>query len=262
MNKLILILLVTLIVENRDWNMNALNAERSTFLELVDSETEQIPFYVLETGIGVGVPEKVREEAREILSDHFEDDQYRFTLSLRWMPGSLVQKNENDIVSVELAGEINRYTNFEVLYREGNRIEKAEVQLTLDLEKKVPVAAKRVMYGETLNNENIHYNWVSIANESESLVDSKNRLIGKTLRRTLAAGQPIRYADIASEFVIFAGDEVKLLFEENGILISITAQARQDGEIDELITIYSNKTRTRYLGRVLSQGVAKWEKTL
>lgn len=242
--------------------MNALRAERSTFLELINSGTEQIPFYSNQTDKGVGAPEKVIDKAHDILSNHFEDDRYRYSLSLRWMPGSLVQKNEKDIVSVQLIGEIDRYTNFEVVYKEGGRMQKAEVQMVVDLEKNIPVATNRIMSGETLNDEDIHYNWVSIPNNSESLVDSKKQIIGKTLRRTLAPGQPVRYADIASEFVILAGEEVKLLFEENGILISITALARQDGEIGELITIYSNKTRTRYLGRVISQGVAKWEKTL
>ena len=242
--------------------MNALSIERNNFMELVSVQSEKDLLFLNEINQTVGVPDIVIDEAHKILSKHFEDEQYRYTLSLRWMPGSLVQKNEGDIVSVELAGEVDRYTNFEVKYRHLGRIDKAEVQIIVDLEKKVPVASKRIMYGETKDSESIHFGWVSISANNENLVDSKNLLIGKTLRKSLAAGQPIRYADIATEIVISAGDEVKLLYEENGILISITVQSRQDGETDELITFYSEKTRTRYLGRVINQGVAKWEKTL
>lgn len=242
--------------------MNALSIERSSYLELISVQSEEERYNLKNLNQTVGVPDKVISEAHEILSNYFEDEQFRYTLSLRWIPGSLVQKNENDIVSVELAGEIDRYTNFEVKYRHGTRLKKTEVQIVVDLEKNVPVASKRIMYGETIKSEDIHYGWISISKNSENLVESKNLLIGKTLRRTLAAGEPVRHAEITSEIVISAGDEVKLLYEENGILVSITVQSRQDGEIDELITFYSEKTRTRYLGRVINQGVAKWEKTL
>lgn len=242
--------------------MNALSIERKNYLELVSEQSKKDPFVLHKSNKAIGVPDKVIDEAREILSKHFEDEQFRYSLSLRWMPGSLVQKSERDIVSVSLASEIDRYTNFEVVYRHGNRLEKAEVQIAVDLEKSVPVASKRIMHGETIKSEDIHYDWVSISTNSDNLIDSKNLLVGKTLRRTLAAGQPVRHTEITSEIVISAGDDVKLLYEENGILISVTVQSRQDGEIDELITLYSDKTRTRYLGRVINQGVAKWEKTL
>lgn len=242
--------------------INALNTERTAFFELADAKSEQSLIYMQKTKVYAGVPEKIMKEARNILSEHYEDERFRYTLSLRWIPGSLVQKHEDDILSVDLASEIDRYTNFEVVYREGNRTQKAEVQFIIDLEKHLPVASKRIMYGETLSSDDIHYSWVTIASNSEKLVDSEKVLLGKTLRRSLSAGQPIRYSDVASEIIVTAGDDVKLLYRENGILISMDVQARQDGEVDELITFYSEKTRTRYLGRIVNQGVAKWEKTL
>jgi len=250
------------LTENEVKSMSALNEGSTAGFDLANVERGSTPAGVKEVGASNIVAEKVLNLARQILSNHFDDENYRFSLSVRWMPGSLVQLSRENILSVELAGQIERFTNFDVSYQQAGRIQTVQIQLALDIEKKLPVATRRIMYGEVLDSNNLNYRWVSVSFNSENLVNSKNRLIGTTLRRTLKAGQPVRYIDIATEFVINAGDDVTLFFEEHGISISISAQARQDGEIDEVITIYSNETRTRYLGRVLSQGIAKWEKTL
>ena len=250
------------LAKNEPICMNALNAGKTGSTEILSVVNGPMP---IDGKLGKrrnSISEKVMELARQTISNHFDDESYRFSLSIRWIPGSLIQLSEESILSVELVGEVERYTNFEVSYQQAGRVQTMQVQLALDIEKKLPVANRRIMYGEVLDSNSLNYRWISVSVNSGRLVESKNVLIGKTLRRTLAAGQPVRYADIASEFVIYAGDDVTLLFEKDGILIAITAQARQDGEMNEVITIYSNETRTRYLGRVTNPGIAKWKKTL
>ena len=242
--------------------MNVPYAGKTGSTEILSVENGPMPVDGKLAITNYSISEKVLEKARQTLSNHFDDESYRYSLSVRWIPGSLVQLSEESILSVELAGEVERFTNFEVAYQQASRVQTIQVQLALDIEKKLPVANRRVMYGEVLDSNSLHYRWVSVSVNNGRMVESKKVLVGKTLRRTLAAGQPVRYTDIASEFVINAGDDVTLLFEKDGILIAITAQARQDGEMDEVITIYSNETRTRYLGRVTNPGIAKWEKTL
>lgn len=251
-----------LLAENELNCMNALYAGKPGSMEILSVEPGPTPSEEKPANRRNSISEKVLEMAGQSLSSHFDGESYRYSLSVRWIPGRLVQLSRDNILSVELAGEIERFTNFEVSYQQAGRVQTVQVQLALDIEKKLPVANRRIMYGEMLDSNNLNYRWVSVSVNSGRLVESKNILIGKTLRRTLAAGQPVRYVDITSEFVINAGDEVTLIFEKDGILIAITAQARQDGEMDEVITIYSNETRTRYLGRVTNPGIVKWEKTL
>lgn len=214
------------------------------------------------TGSDKHVLNKILTLAQDELIDQLNKDQYRFKLTSRWIPARLLQKKAYQIISVELASEINRYTNFKVNYKQGVGAEIVQIQLVVDIEKRLPVAKQRIMYGEILDSNQLDYRWVPISNIQNGLIETKEKLIGKTIRRTLTVGQPIRQADIASEFLINAGDDVTLLYMQNGLEISIKAQARQDGEIDELITLYSNETRTRYLGRVIKPGIVKWEKTL
>lgn len=204
----------------------------------------------------------ILDKAYEVLLARFDKHTYRFSLDVRWMPRSLMQASPEHILSVEMVGEAERYTRFDVVFTERGRRHTSQIQLLIDLEQRMPVASRRIMYGEKLDTKNTEYRWVSIPDDRGQLVAHSELLIGKTVRRTLAAGQPVRYADIASEFLIQAGDEVTLVFEENGIRIELTAQARQDGAEGDLIKLYNEKTRTRYLGSVMGRDVVQWRKTL
>lgn len=204
----------------------------------------------------------ILEKAKELISEAIDDENMRLHLSVRWIPGAVYRVSPSDIISMKMIGTAQKYTSFEVTYRTNQWHHTAQVQLLVDIEKKIPVAARRIMYGEILDHTNLTYDWTSVQFQNSQLVESAEHLYGKTLRRSLATGQPIRRADVAAEFLIHAGEDVSLLFEEDGIMIAITAQARQDGELDESIILYSRRTRMRYLGRVVRPGVAKWEQTL
>lgn len=204
----------------------------------------------------------ILDKAYEALLTHFDEQNYRFRLDVRWMPRSLMQASPEHILSVEMVGEAERYTRFDVAFTERGRRQTSQIQLLIELEKRMPVASRRIMYGEKLDTKNTEYRWVSIPDDRGQLVADSELIIGKTVRRTLAAGQPVRHTDIASEFLIQTGDEVTLVFEEHGIRIELTAQARQDGAEGDLIKLYNEKTRTRYLGSVMGRDVVQWRKTL
>ncbi|MCH8557605.1 MAG: flagellar basal body P-ring formation chaperone FlgA [Balneolia bacterium] len=208
------------------------------------------------------VQARILDMAYEALREQYNEKDYRFELSARWIPGRLHRLNTGDIVSVSLKGDVGRFTTFVVRTRDSRRNESIDVQLAVDIFRRLPVASERVMYGEVIREEQIEYSWVPVHHNHNRLVDDSDFLVGKTIRRTLAPGQPVREADIASAFVVQAGEEVTLIFDNNGITISIQALARQDGEMGEVITLYSNETRTRYLGRVIDPGVTKWKRTL
>ena len=104
--------------------------------------------------------------------------------------------------------------------------------------------------------------WVSVPYDRGQLVESIEEIEGKTLRRSLSGGQPIRHADVSSSYLVEAGDTVELIYEQNGLRIVIEGEARQSGAQDEEITIYNKETRKRYVGKVSSPGVVIWKGTL
>lgn len=205
--------------------------------------------------------EVILRKALESLKAEHNPDEYRFSLKPRWIPGSLLEVKPESIVSVVREGSVERYTNFEVTFQENNRYLKSQVQLAVNPERKLPVANRRILNGEVIKASDLDFQWVSVPYDRGQLVNEEADLAGKTLRRTLAAGQPVRHADVGREYIIEAGDEVQLIFEEKGIRIEITGIARQSGVQYEEINIYSDETRRRYRGRIIGPGVATWKST-
>ncbi len=205
---------------------------------------------------------KILAMAQQELLNQTDPNTYRFALSSRWVPASLLQVPPSQISSVKPTTEINRYTNFDVFIKQGGSTRRMQIQLSVQIEKMLPVASQRIINGQVIDASQIDYQWVTVSGLNNNLVESRQELLGKIIRRTLTIGQPIRFADLASEFIIHAGDEVTMLYNRHGVEILIKTEARQNGEYDEVITLYSNENRTRYLGRVISRDKVKWEKTL
>lgn len=206
--------------------------------------------------------EIIVKRALNSLNRSHDPESYRFSITPRWIPGSLEQLDADKITSVEPEGHIERYTNFTVTYRDRGRTQTANIQLLVETERMLPVASQRIMSGNKLDSSSLAMRWVSVPFDRGQLVEQMDEIEGKTLRRTLSDGQPIRYADISSDYLVEAGETVEMIYEQNGLRIVIEGEARQSGAQDDEITIYNKETRKRYLGKVSSPGVALWKKTL
>ncbi len=205
--------------------------------------------------------ERILELAMAELYQRYSENEYRFNLSARWIPGSLLKHGAGTILEARPGGVINRHMNFEIVHRNGNRTETTPVQLAVELKQHIPVAARRILSGETISEHDIEKQWVSIVPGRDRLINSSAELSGLTVRRTLAPGQPIRYADVSTAYLVEAGDVVTMIFEDGIIRVELTCEARQSGAQGEEIHLYSNETRKRYLGRVTGPGEVKWIRT-
>lgn len=205
--------------------------------------------------------EVIIEKAQESIESTFDPEEYRFTLSTRWIPGSLLKAAPTSVKSVKLQGAVEQYSKFEVLYIDGNKVEQVQIQLKVETEQWLPVLNNRMKAGESLEEGDISMRWVPVRMGRDEPVRNKEEIIGKTLRRMVNAGQLIQYSEISSPFLVEAGEEVDLLFSEYGIQIVLTCEARQDGAINDEIQIYCKETRNKYLGKVKGPGSAQWQKT-
>jgi flagella basal body P-ring formation protein FlgA len=206
--------------------------------------------------------ERILEIAKVELSKQYDSNLYRFKLKSRWIPQSVLDLAPERIQTVEPTERIERYTTFEVRYQENNRLETSQIQLVIEIEKRLPVANRRIPSGETITEEMLGELWVPVSTSNGELVDHRDELIGFKVRRTLAPGQPVRAAEVTKRFLIRTGDVARLIFDEMGVQIEIEAIAQSSGEQDEEIIFFSEETNNRYLGRITGQGDAIWRKTL
>lgn len=216
----------------------------------------------LDAGVSSQAREVIVKKALVAIEEMHDPEAYRFSITPRWIPGSLERVDAGSITAVKPEGSVDRYTNFTVTYRDRNRVQTASVQLIVETERKLPVANQRILSGTELDMQSLDMRWVSVPYDRGQLVEEMHEIEGKTIRRSLADGQPIRYADISSEFLVEAGDVVEMIYEQNGLRIVLQGEARQSGARDEEITIYNKETRKRYKGRISSPGVVQWTGTL
>lgn len=199
--------------------------------------------------------------ASEELQEQFDARRYRFTLKPRWMPASL-RESAARIREVQLEGKIARYTNFKVWYEERGQQRSTQVQLSVEAEMKAPVTVRRMKSGTRIEKDDLHSRWVTIRLGRSDLVESTEALIGKRLQRTLLSGQPFRKNDISRQYLVEAGDQVRVIINRQGIRVEVTGVAREGGAKGDRIRIYSNQTKRKYVGEVVRPGITLWKNTL
>jgi len=204
----------------------------------------------------------ILDQAREALMSTFDSDGHRFEVSPRWIPGSLARMPAESVEQVTPNGSVERYTGFDVTYTAGGRRRQAQVQLQVDIEQNVPVMRDRITGGTVITSDDMVMRWIPVPRDRGQLVTNLSEIEGKTVRRTLMSGEPIRKADITTEYLVEVGESVTLIMEQKGMRIDITAVARQDGALHEDIRLYSDETRRTYVGAIAGPGMVIWKRTL
>nr|WP_240894603.1 flagellar basal body P-ring formation chaperone FlgA [Fodinibius halophilus] len=204
----------------------------------------------------------ILKKAKEQLSQHFSGDIYRFEIKARWIPRRLLEAGSQSIIGVKLDGNVRRYTNFDVFYQGRQKKRSIQIQLAVDVEKKVPVVTRRLRSGSKITKQDLKKQWVSLSRNKDELIEDMDALVGKTLRRTLLSGQPVRRTFVSREYIVEAGDQVRVLIQKKGIRVQVAGEARENGAKGDKIRIYSKETRKKYVGEIVRPGLILWKNTL
>lgn len=208
------------------------------------------------------VREVIIEKALESIYNQYNSDEYRFVISTRWIPNRILTTEPSNILSVELEGNLERYSNLEVTYLRRKKSEKVSVQIIVETEQRIPVPIERLVSGEVISRDKLQIQWTPIVLEREKVISSINDLEGKILKRTVHVGQSILESYISTEVLIEAGDVIQMVFNKHGIELVLTCEARQNGAYGEEIQVYSKETRKKYTVVVIDQGKSNWKRTL
>ncbi|MFP8488636.1 flagellar basal body P-ring formation chaperone FlgA [Gracilimonas sp. Q87] len=203
----------------------------------------------------------ILDKAEQAIYKQFKNENIRFELFVRWIPGSLRSLDGSYIETVKLVGALQKYTSFKVTFTEYGSKKNKEVQLLIQAEQKVPVLLERKNRGETIEETDVQWRWMNIDLTRDNPVHDLKNIQGKTLRRSLTAGQFIDEEDIGASFLVKAGDEIEMVYHQHGLQILLNCESRQDGAEKEKIQIYCKETRKKYQVQITSSGEVLWLKT-
>ena len=92
-----------------------------------------------------------------------------------------------------------------------------------------------------------------------SIYNEYRRINGKTSKRTLLPGQPIRSNEISSVTLITPGEEVAMIFSKGTIQLGFIANQDKAGEGERLNLLPRNKKKIT--AKILRAGEVQWLRT-
>lgn len=107
----------------------------------------------------------------------------------------------------------------------------------------VPVFTKRMQRGVLVTEQDIVMKPILAMRVRNTMTLLKPEdVIGKTLKRTMIAGQPIRTNDLVEQVAVLANSEVQMLYDANGIVVTDRGIALEKGSIGDVIKVKNVKS--------------------
>jgi len=120
----------------------------------------------------------------------------------------------------------------------------------------IPVPVRAIARGETMTQADL--DWIEIADgrATQSLADA-DAIIGKTARRPLAAGAPLRKGDLASPILVKRGASVTIILESPGLRLSQAGVALANGAEGDLIAFRNVNSNREIKAVVAAENLAR-----
>jgi flagella basal body P-ring formation protein FlgA len=106
----------------------------------------------------------------------------------------------------------------------------------------MPVLTRLVSPGETIAARDIETIALPADRLNQAFVGAAAELVGKTPRRSIRPGEPIRPSDIQTPIVIRRGDLVTVVFQSATLLLTAQAKALEDGTQGQAIRVSNTRS--------------------
>ena len=129
----------------------------------------------------------------------------------------------------------------------------------------VPVLTKRLEKGMLITESDIKVVPIlAIRVRNKTTLQQPDQVIGKTLRRAMSSGQPIRIQDVAEQVAVAAKSEVEMSYNAGGISVTDRGIALEKGSIGDIIRVKNIKSGAILRAKIEAQNhvsVSYFEKT-
>lgn len=122
----------------------------------------------------------------------------------------------------------------------------------------VPVLNQNVKAGDLIQQEMLSLEKRLLLSNQDTL-QNKALVAGLQATRPLLAGQTLTFRDLKKELVLKKGQMVKAIFGQEGLEISITAQAEENGSVGDVIKVKNLDSQKMFAAKIVDRGLVKIE---
>lgn len=123
----------------------------------------------------------------------------------------------------------------------------------------LPALLHYVPPGQTIAPEDVGIIRVPADRLVQAVVAEPDDLIGKTPRRAVRPGQPVRIADVQLPVVVRKGDLVTIVIESKFMRLTVQGRANEDGAEGQTIRVANTRSGKVLDATVAGPGIAKIE---
>ena len=116
----------------------------------------------------------------------------------------------------------------------------------------VPVLARSIQRGETIRSGDVEYIQQRRETIGTNTIIDIGRIVGKTPRRYLQTGKPIRIADLQMPILVAKGKLVTLTLKNRHMVITAQGRALENGAKGDVIRVTNTRSRQTVQGVVIA----------
>lgn len=121
----------------------------------------------------------------------------------------------------------------------------------VDLFQEVAHTVRSMKRSELINDADIQFLRINVAPHPDRYVMKQQQIAGKKLLSDLGPNQPFRPRDLENPALVKRGDPVTIVFQEDGIRMSTSGEARENGGQGDRIQIINADSRKRIFCQVI-----------
>lgn len=155
------------------------------------------------------------------------------------------------IESVDFEWDTRRFSSFILVSAGDQRPHRARVAGTYYETSRLPVLRRPMAPGEIITAGDIEHVVVRGRRLPPDTIADLSQIEGKTARRTLRAGEPVRLADIQEPMHVTRKGLVTLIVQTPYLTISTQGRALEDGALGDTVQVTNAKSGKQLLGTVI-----------
>jgi len=118
----------------------------------------------------------------------------------------------------------------------------------------VPVLTHRMLHGEVIGQASVEWTQVPADRLQPDVIVRAEDLVGKTPRRGLAAGVPVRMGQLRLPVVVRKGGLVTLILKSPRMMLTARGRALMDASRGDAVRVVNTQSHTVVEGLVVAAG--------